>query len=61
MDQSPIDLNDIEALERHLAALKAKQAGATRSDSGGGAVVGKSVRVRGGHFIGRDFIQTLNH
>lgn len=63
MEHDAIDLNDIEAAERHLAALKAKKAGASaRIDSGGGgAVVGDSVQVRNGHFIGRDFVQTVNH
>jgi len=59
MDQPTIDLNDIEALKRRIAELEAQQA--TTINTGGGAVVGQSVKVRGGHFIGRDFVQTVNN
>lgn len=57
---------EIEALQRQIAELQvqlaAAQAGGNatpRTDTGGGAVVEGAVRTSGGHFIGRDFIQTV--
>ena len=58
-------------LQAELAALEAQDATArnetvaadtgaqTEVDTHGGAFVRDSVRVRGGHFIGRDFIQIV--
>jgi formylglycine-generating enzyme required for sulfatase activity len=64
MDQNE---EEIEALERRLAELKAARAAragtavshSTQVDTDGGAVVGNGVRVKNGHFIGRDYIGQL--
>ena len=71
MDSAPGSPADIAALQRQLAELQAQLDAATRSrlaesaaglvdiDSHGGAVVGHSVSVANGHFIGRDYIANL--
>jgi hypothetical protein len=46
-------------LQTQLAAVQGKGNAAPNIDSGGGAVVEGAVRTAGGHFIGRDFIQTV--
>ncbi|MGZ8218754.1 hypothetical protein, partial [Methylomagnum sp.] len=50
---------DVAALQRQIEELQAQLAAAQRIDTGGGAVVEGAVRTSGGHFIGRDFIQTI--
>jgi formylglycine-generating enzyme required for sulfatase activity len=59
--------DEIEALERRLAELKAARAAragtavshSMQVHSDGGAVVGSGVRVTNGHFIGRDYVAQL--
>lgn len=62
------DNDSPDALKRKIAALQAQLAAAemqrlpaqsARIDTRGGAVVGNSVRVGNGHFIGRDYIAQL--
>lgn len=61
--------DEIEALKRRIAELEAQQASRTGSTApldrltqlktDGGAVIGNSVRMGNGHFIGRDYIAQL--
>jgi hypothetical protein len=63
MASKPIDPNDIEALQRQIAELQAQLSAAQQADTTiatqGGAAVQGGIRVGNGHFIGRDFIQTV--
>lgn len=61
--------DEIEALKRRIAELEAQQASQvgstapldrlTQVKTDGGAVIGSSVRMGNGHFIGRDYIAQL--
>lgn len=59
--------DEIEALKRRIAELEALQAAqvdpdqSTRIKTGGGAVVGNSVQVANGHFIGRDYVASVTN
>jgi len=70
MAMNPENSNDVEALQRQIAELQARlamaqqtglsSAGAQIATQGGAAVEG-SVEVANGHFIGRDFVQTVTN
>ena len=64
------DNNSPEALKRKIAALEARLAAVQRQSlptqethiaTDGGAVIGNSVRVGNGHFIGRDYIASVTN